>query len=130
MRGGQLARLRSLSTYHERARRRKRWPGPIVLSRRIDWLGAPQRSRRRLHSRACLSPACAGSDALTRLTRAVDSFRLLLVVPSLAVGLWAGARGSVAGRLAAMGGLACLCYLYAFFVSAVAINSMTLAARL
>jgi hypothetical protein len=73
-----------------------------------------------------LSPACAGSE----LTRAVDSFRLLLVVPILAIGLWAGARGSVAGRLAAMGGLACLCYLYAFFVSAVAINSMTLAARL
>jgi hypothetical protein len=66
-------------------------------------------------------------EALGRLTRADDSFRLLVVVPILAFGLWAGARGSVSGRLAAMGGLACLGYLYGFVVSAVAINAMTLA---
>lgn len=66
-------------------------------------------------------------DAMARLTRADDSFRLLVVLPILAIGLWAGARGSVPGRLASMGALACLCYLYAFVVSAVAINAMTLA---
>ena len=66
-------------------------------------------------------------DAMSRLTRADDSFRLLVVLPILAIGLWAGARGSVSGRLVSMGALACLCYLYAFVVSAVAINAMTLA---
>ncbi|MGZ6314506.1 MAG: hypothetical protein ACXWNI_02635 [Candidatus Limnocylindrales bacterium] len=67
------------------------------------------------------------AEMLVWTTRADDSFRLVLVLPILALGLWTARRGSIAGRLIAMGALACLAYLYAFLTTAARVNAMTLA---
>ena len=57
--------------------------------------------------------------------RGTDLATLLLAVPVLAVGLWASAKGSAAGRLAVFAGLLYLVYNYAIFAFAVALNPLT-----
>ena len=57
--------------------------------------------------------------------RGTDLATLLLAVPVLAIGLWTSARGSAAGRLAAVAGLLYLVYNYAIFAFAVAMNPLT-----
>jgi hypothetical protein len=66
-------------------------------------------------------------QALIQVTRADDSFRLIVLLPILAIGLLGAARGSMLGRLASMAALACLAYLYAFVAAAAAVNPMSLA---
>lgn len=58
--------------------------------------------------------------------RGTDLATLFLAVPVLAVGLWASARGSSAGRLAVFAGLLYLVYNYAIFAFAVAMNPITI----
>lgn len=65
-------------------------------------------------------------DVLVRLTQADDVFRLAIVLPVLAIGLSTAARGSVTGRLAALGALATLTYLYAFLAFGAALSAATL----
>ena len=57
--------------------------------------------------------------------RGTDLATLFLAVPVLAIGLWAAARGSAAGRLAVVAGLLYLVYNYAIFAFAVAMNPLT-----
>lgn len=66
-------------------------------------------------------------DALVRLTQADDVFRLAIVLPILAIGLASAAHGSITGRLAALGALATLAYLYAFLAFGAALSAATLA---
>lgn len=66
-------------------------------------------------------------DALVRLTQADDVFRLAIVLPILVIGLATAARGSITGRLAALGALATLAYLYAFLAFGAALSAATLA---
>jgi hypothetical protein len=54
-----------------------------------------------------------------------DLATLFLAVPVLAVGLWKGALGSTAGRLAVVAGLLYLIYNYAIFAFSVAMNPLT-----
>ena len=64
--------------------------------------------------------------AFVELTRADDVFRLVVVVPVLAIGLWRGARGSMVGRLVALSALATLAYLYGVLAFGAALNAMTI----
>ena len=57
--------------------------------------------------------------------RGTDLATLFLAVPVLGSGLWAAARGSLAGRLAVVAGLLYLVYNYAIFAFAVAMNPLT-----
>jgi hypothetical protein len=57
--------------------------------------------------------------------RGTDLATLFLAVPVLAIGLWAAARGSAAGRLAVVAGLLYLVYNYAIFAFSVAMNPLT-----
>ncbi len=57
--------------------------------------------------------------------RGTDLATLFLAVPVMAIGLWAAARGSSAGRLAVVAGLLYLVYNYAIFAFAVAMNPLT-----
>jgi hypothetical protein len=57
--------------------------------------------------------------------RGTDLATLFLAVPVVALGLWAAANGSSAGRLAVAAGLLYLIYNYAIFAFSVAMNPLT-----
>ena len=57
--------------------------------------------------------------------RGTDLATLFVAVPVLALGLWAAARGSSAGRLAVVGGLLYLVYNYTIFAFSVVMNPLT-----
>jgi hypothetical protein len=57
--------------------------------------------------------------------RGTDLATLLVAVPVLAFGLWAGRRGSAAGQLAVFAGLLYVVYNYGIFVFSVAMNPLT-----
>ena len=65
------------------------------------------------------------SEGWVRQARASDLTTLALVVPILGIGLWRARRGSILGRLVALGALAFLAYGYAIFAFAVETNPMT-----
>ena len=101
-------------------------PNPGTVSSRLAWAAAAVAAVASLAGVA-VTGLYRDGEALIRTTRADDSFRLFMVLPVLAIGLWAGRRGSVGGRLVALGALACLAYLYAFAATAAHINAMSLA---
>lgn len=66
------------------------------------------------------------TNELIQTIRANDLSALVAALPVLVIGLWYSRRGSITGRLAAVGALLCLAYIYAVSAFSLHINAMTL----
>jgi hypothetical protein len=97
----------------------------LVWADRLAWGGAAATAIASLTG-LVVSDLYRDSEALVRLTRADDAFRLLVLASILVVTLSMSARGSILARPISMAALASLVYLYGFVASAAAVNPMSL----